>query len=577
MVPSSSSRPLSTQWFFGPATGSALLPRRMTSLEREINRDEQQIQMYGGDCIHEPPPKAPLTPSVSFDEQETEESGGQKPEEGLPAHSFLSPSATLDGNLVGWDGPDDPKNPQNWSFKYKCFITFCCILMALDGTFASSAPSLASPSIRAEFHSSREVADLITTTFLLGYVFGPLIWGPGSELIGRRPIFRYTLVLYTLSFLGQSLAKNMETLLVTRFISGFLAAVPVTNCGGVIADIWSAAGRGPAMSLFTASVFLGPVLGPVISGLIIQADASWRWIFWVMMFFTAAITLLVVPFFPETYAPVILLYKVKRLRKEDPVSNKNLYAEHENQDWSVKGVLNRTILRPFKMLAVEPILLLVTLYISVVYGLLYGLFQAFPIIFTQIHHFNIAETGLIFIGTGIGTTIGSLINYLLTLGYPKLIVKWRGFPPPEKRLLSGMIGAPALVIGALWMGWAGNYESVPWYVAGLGTIVLGMGISLIFMSFLSYLVDTYLMYSASAFAANTFLRSAVAAAFPLFTVQMFNALGVNWACTMLGLVGLVFLPTPFLFYKYGARLRAKSVFAPCIDLKIKKEIEEEER
>lgn len=150
----------------------------------------------------------------------------------------------------------------------------------------------------------------------------------------------------------------METLLVTRFISGFLAAVPVTNCGGVIADIWSAAGRGPAMSLFTASVFLGPVLGPVISGLwvplyylnykfgsdprlfilvpsagllisldpidalsrflfsdflagrIIQADASWRWIFWVMMFFTAAITLLVVPFFPETYAPVILLYKV---------------------------------------------------------------------------------------------------------------------------------------------------------------------------------------------------------------------------------------------------------------------------
>lgn len=111
-------------------------------------------------------------------------------------------------------------------------------------------------------------------------------------------------------------------------------------------------------------------------------------------------------------------------------------------------------------------------------------FQAFPIIFTQIHHFNIAETGLIFIGTGIGTTIGSLINYLLTLGYPKLIVKWRGFPPPEKRLLSGMIGAPALVIGALWMGWAGHYESVPWYVAGLGTIVLGMGISLIFMSFL---------------------------------------------------------------------------------------------
>lgn len=272
------------------------------------------------------------------------------------------------------------------------------------------------------------------------------------------------------------------------------------------------------------------------------------------------------------------------MRKEDPVANKNLYAEHENQDWSVRGVLNRTILRPFKMLAVEPILLLVTVYISIVYGLLYGctsflallqaywthtsmklsVFQAFPIIFSEIHHFNIAETGLIFIGVGIGTTIGSLINYWFTLEYPALIVKWRGFPPPEKRLYSGMIGAPTLVIGAFWMGWSGNYESVPWYVAGLSTIFVGMGISLIFMSFLVscffleslFAVDTdvplffselpcryvfvsaclsiisilsvvnnvfYRMYSASAFAANTFLRSAVAAAFPLFTVQMFNA------------------------------------------------------
>lgn len=42
---------------------------------------------------------------------------------------------------------------------------------------------------------------------------------------------------------------------------------PLTNSGGVIADIWSSAGRGPATSLFTASVFLGPVLGPIISGL----------------------------------------------------------------------------------------------------------------------------------------------------------------------------------------------------------------------------------------------------------------------------------------------------------------------
>lgn len=84
------------------------------------------------------------------------------------------------------------------------------------------------------------------------------------------------------------------------------------------------------------------------------------------------------------------------------------------------------------------------------------------------------------------------------------------------------------------------------------------------------------MYSASAFAANTIIRSAVGAAFPLFTVQMYEGLGINWASTLVGLIGLVFVPSPFLFYKYGAKIREKSQFAPCLDLKIAKEMREEE-
>lgn len=84
------------------------------------------------------------------------------------------------------------------------------------------------------------------------------------------------------------------------------------------------------------------------------------------------------------------------------------------------------------------------------------------------------------------------------------------------------------------------------------------------------------MYSASAFSANTSVRSLVAAAFPLFTVQMYTKLGINWASTLVGLIGLVLAPSPFLFYKYGARIRTMSKFAPCIDLKIAKELKEEE-
>jgi DHA1 family multidrug resistance protein-like MFS transporter len=78
------------------------------------------------------------------------------------------------------------------------------------------------------------------------------------------------------------------------------------------------------------------------------------------------------------------------------------------------------------------------------------------------------------------------------------------------------------------------------------------------------MVDTYLMYAASALAANTIIRSAVGAAFPLFTTQMFRGLGIGWACTLIGIIAAVLAPIPFLFYAYGARIRGSSKFAPCV-------------
>jgi hypothetical protein len=110
--------------------------------------------------------------------------------------------------------------------------------------------------------------------------------------------------------------------------------------------------------------------------------------------------------------------------------------------------------------------------------------QAIPIIFIGKYGFSISHEGLIFLGLGIGTAIGALINWRTASHYPKLIEKWRGFPPPEERLYSSMIGSPVLVIGIFWLGWTGNYPRVPWYVPALSTVFVGAGISLIFMSFL---------------------------------------------------------------------------------------------
>ena len=194
------------------------------------------------------------------------------------------PVSAADPNLVSWDGPDDPHNPQAWSRLRKWYITFLCSLMTFNvcvasiihhcpktdawyRSFSSSAPTSATLHIQARFQTQDEVSYLITSVFLFGYVAGPIFWGPGSEVFGRKPIFRITMVLYTAFILGQALAQNMETLLVTRFFSGFFGCAPLTISGGVFADVWDPITRGPATSIFATMVFLGPVLGPIVSGL----------------------------------------------------------------------------------------------------------------------------------------------------------------------------------------------------------------------------------------------------------------------------------------------------------------------
>ncbi|KAK7052563.1 MFS general substrate transporter [Favolaschia claudopus] len=579
-------------------------PLTIAELDEELAIEQERYQYYGGADPVAPPPKAtavdptrrltarqsrrlstlptnrvstfdlrlgartmpgghiptlPMLPSIPYGGDNRLSLISQKdttPQEPEPSHE------------VTWDGPNDPANPQNWTNTRKWCVTLIVCVMTVNVTFATSAPAAAARFVAADFGISAEVADLITSMFLLGYVLGPLIWGPGSELFGRRPIFVLSLSLYTILHLGQALAPNIAVMLVTRFLGGFFAVSPLVGAGGLIADIWNAEKRGTAMSLFAGSVFLGPVTGPIVAGFILQAGLIWRWVFWVGMIFAGVCTGFMILTLPETYAPVILLKKAKALRKADPVHNKDVFAPHEKQDWTPKAVLNRTLFRPFQMLASELILVLVTLYLSLVYGVLYCLFQAVPIIFAKKRGFTIAQSGLVFVGVGIGTSFGALLNVWLGRHYPRLIKEWRGFPPPEQRLPSAMIGGVLFVIGIFWLGWTGNYASIPWYVPALSLVVLGMSVCMIFISFLGYMVETYLMYSASAFAANTFIRSIAAAAFPLFTVQFFTNVGVNFAATILGLVGLLLLPSPFLFYKYGARIRAKSKFAPGLDLKI---------
>lgn len=420
------SRPAAPQQ---PAPDSQNERPASAELDREAETIFRRTARYGGSDPRDPQDRA-YEPASG--DQTSEESGATTRVPPSPTHNKSkpehrsskaandneseqgsprgNPDESKDPNQVEWDGPDDPENPQNWSQKRKWAITVLASFLTINVTFASSAPSSASRQLAQEFQIGTVTATLITSLFLAGYCLGPILWSTTSEMVGRKIVMVTAMLMYALFIIGQAEAKNPQTLFITRFLSGVCAAAPLTIAGGVIADMWDPIGRGFAMSLFSCAVFIGPVMGPIVGGFVTQSYLGWRWVFWVMLIFAGFCWLLILFFLPETFAPVLLARKARRLRRLDPQGNKDLYAPHEKDDWSIGGIAHRTLLRPFEILVQEPILVLITVYIAIVYGILYGLFEAVPVIFEMKRGFNLGESGLIFIAVGLGTTIGGTIN-----------------------------------------------------------------------------------------------------------------------------------------------------------------------
>jgi len=215
-----------------------------------------------------------------------------------------------------------------------------------------------------------------------------------------------------------------------------------------------------------------------------------------------------------------------------------------------------------RILFTEPIVLLLSIYMSFIYGLLYLFLTAYPIVFQQIHGMTPGIGGLPYFGMIAGMLIAGVYVILLQPSYNRKLVANNNVPIPEWRLPPVIYGGAAFAGGLFWFGWSGYKADIHWIVPTLSGLLTGFGLLSIFLQSLNYIIDAYLMFAASAIAANTFLRSLAGAGFPLFSQYMFKALGVNWAGTMLGCVALVLVPIPVIFYKYGARIRQKSAFAP---------------
>lgn len=135
-----------------------------------------------------------------------------------------------------------------------------------------------------------------------------------------------------------------------------------------------------------------------------------------------------------------------------------------------------------------------------------------------------------------------------------------GVAPPEARLVPSFYGAIAIPVGMFWFAWTSD-PSIHWISPVLAGAPFGFGLNIVFLGITNYLIDSYTIFAASVLAANTVLRSLFGAAFPLFTADMYKALGIHWASSVPAFLALACVPFPFFFYKYGAQIRARCVYA----------------
>lgn len=199
-----------------------------------------------------------------------------------------------------------------------------------------------------------------------------------SEAFGRRLPLLIGFALFAIFQIPVALADNVTTICVGRFLGGFFASAPLAVVGGALADLWDPIPRAYAICAFAAGGFAGPVAGPITGGFITESKLGWRWTSWItiiMAGFFGGIALLVVP---ETSAAKILQLRAAKLRKE--TGNQAYHSKADEKKLTAHTIMTVYLYRPFQMLFQEPILALVTAYMSFIYGILYLLFEAVSIV-----------------------------------------------------------------------------------------------------------------------------------------------------------------------------------------------------
>ncbi|KAH7319204.1 major facilitator superfamily domain-containing protein [Rhexocercosporidium sp. MPI-PUGE-AT-0058] len=353
---------------------------------------------------------------------------------------------------------------------------------AREKVFVSVLPL---PQAAEDFGVSEVTESLVTGLFLIGFGAGALFAGPTSETLGRNPVYIVTMAIYMIWIMSSALAPNLSSQLMFRFLAGFF--------GNPMERVY-------AFPVFANAAFMGPIFGPVVGGFIGQSSlVSWRWCEWITLILSGLILTLIITE-DERYVAEIEI-------RADPF-------------WKQ---LTHALYRPFVLTVREPIIILCTLYLKVVYIILFIFLDGYACIFGDTYGFSEGITMLAFLGIAVGLCFASLLVPLIHKWAKRDLVQAQASHGPNARL------TPAKRL---------CYQ---------------------------YIIGSYEIYAASTLASLTLIRYVAAGGMTVVGIPFYKNMGVPWTLIILSCISASIVPVPYISYYYGPKIRSWSKYAPNKD------------
>lgn len=459
--------------------------------------------------------------------------------------------------------------------------------------------SIGLPYVTEELHAQPMDTTLTAALFVLFLGIAPVIWASISDHYQiRRSLFLIAMMVFTVTSIGAAFVQNIWALVVVRCIQSIGVASGQSIGAGYIADLYAVEERGAAFGKYMFGAIFGPLLGPIVGGFLIMSPLGWRATFWFC--FALGIFIFLVTFFftPETFRvdakfdvelPVVNNEKTmsdqqygvsgstRHIVNQDDssqvstatvidddtsfiiIKDKNQINNHSKNMQHIKQRFN-----PFAAFALlrHPFIFMASVTAGLFFAAMFATEAILPDAFKEVYGLSSWQTGLCYLGAGIGNLSGAVVGSRLS---DRLLIRSRrlrgGAHKAEDRLtaniwVAGFIFSP---FGNLLFGWVVQRRLSLWgAIIGFGIQCFGNVQVVTVVT--AYLVDSIPGRGASATAAATFIRYSISCILSLISTPMISSLGAGWTSTLFACLSWLGMFIALILKIWGDRIRNWSGF-----------------